>query len=408
MKQYIVFVVLLFASFPAISEEYSNEDYFYSIELPSDFSLADDSEGYDALFQNEAADAFYEVTVFDLEVASGYGELFDEIVARFEGKGSYAKTTFCQYDAARGTVTFTMDGYPLKMDLIVTEDPYFYYVVMGYSLSSSFNKYQKTLASISQSFKIHYDDEVYGNDSTTATTKEPENKLIEEKNTKTSGTKGTYDELRPSWDKYKPVFQFLKSDLRKAQEELDDIANSNSWERYGVDPYGPDANAKFWHQFYIDMYKKNYYRVNTVVDWFKEKAKSEGWSSYDLAVNVIKALQSIVYGSPEKLAEPSDKSASELGFFTPNEVAYYNKGDCDTKSLFIVLILKRLGYDAAMFYSEVYSHAMVALNINATGTYMSYKGKKYYFVESTYPGWAIGQISEDWNDVSNWYLLPIN
>ncbi len=408
MKKYALFLALLLAAFAAHAGEYMNEDYYYSIELPEDFSLTDDSEGYDALFENDTSEAFYEVTVFDLEAAKDYGELFEAIVERFEAKGSYSKTTFCRYDAARGTVSFTMDGYPIKMDLIVTEDPYFFYVAMAYTLSSTYGKYKASLDSITRSFKIHYDDEVYANDtdSSDAVTK-VENKEVETKNKKYASD-GTYDELRPSWDKYKPVFQFLKADLRKAQEELEEIANTNSWERYGVDPYGPDANAKFWHQFYIDMYKKNYYRVSQVTDWFEEKAKTEKWSSYDLAVNVIKALQSIVYGSPEKIAEPADAAASELGFFAPNEVAYYNSGDCDTKSLFIVLILKRLGYDAVMFYSEVYSHAMVGLNINATGTYMAYKGKKYYFVESTYPGWAIGQISEDWDDVSNWYLLPIN
>jgi hypothetical protein len=361
------------------------------------------------LFENSASEAFYEVTVFDLESAGGYQDLFKTIMERFEAKGNFSKTTFCRYDAARGTISFDMEGYPVKMDLIVTEDAYFFYVAMGYSTSGSFNKYKDTLASISQSFKIHYDDAVYGNDSSAIATKQAENKNFDKKNSKYATGATGYDELRPSWDKYKPVFQFLKADLKKAQQELDEIANSNSWERYGIDPYGPDANANFWHQFYIDMYKKNYYRVNQVTDWFKEKAKTEKWSSYDLAVNVIKALQSIVYGSPEKLAEkPADASAITLGFFTPNEVAYYNSGDCDTKSLFIVLILKRLGYDALMLYSEVYSHAMVGLAINATGTYASYKGKKYYFVESTYPGWAIGQVSEDWNDLSNWYILPIN
>ena len=73
----------------------------------------------------------------------------------------------------------------------------------------------------------------------------------------------------------------------------------------------------------------------------------------------------------------------------------------------MIIILRRLGFDAVMYHSVDYAHAMVGLNINATGTYKTYNGKKYYFVESTYPGWKIGDLPPNMNDTKKWRIIPI-
>ena len=73
----------------------------------------------------------------------------------------------------------------------------------------------------------------------------------------------------------------------------------------------------------------------------------------------------------------------------------------------MVIILRRLGYDAVMFHSSHYAHAMVGINLNAAGAYKTYNGKKYYFIETTYPSWQIGAIPPEMNNVSNWRVIPI-
>ena len=117
-------------------------------------------------------------------------------------------------------------------------------------------------------------------------------------------------------------------------------------------------------------------------------------------------VQVIPYERPKNIANPNSGSGI-LDFFSPNEIAYYDKGDCDTKSLFMVIILRRLGFDAVMYHSAYYGHAMVGLNINASGVYKTYNGNKYYFIESTYPGWKIGDIPPNMSDTDKWRLIPI-
>ena len=69
------------------------------------------------------------------------------------------------------------------------------------------------------------------------------------------------------------------------------------------------------------------------------------------------------------------------------------KGDCEDTSFLMTSILKALNIDAViLIYSD---HAAVGVACNGcSGTYYAYKGKNYFFLETTgAPGsWQIGQI----------------
>jgi hypothetical protein len=47
---------------------------------------------------------------------------------------------------------------------------------------------------------------------------------------------------------------------------------------------------------------------------------------------------------------------------------------------------------------------MLGIAINARGNFKSQGGKNYYFVETTYPGWNIGDIDPKMNNLSLWYV----
>ncbi|MBU0460882.1 MAG: hypothetical protein KJ771_08825 [Nanoarchaeota archaeon] len=70
-----------------------------------------------------------------------------------------------------------------------------------------------------------------------------------------------------------------------------------------------------------------------------------------------------------------------------------HKGDCEDTSFLMVAVLKALNIDSViLIYSD---HAAVGVACNGcSGTYYNYRGKKFYFLESTSaPGqWELGQI----------------
>lgn len=214
------------------------------------------------------------------------------------------------------------------------------------------------------------------------------------------------------WDGSAEQFEFSIFDLAKSKSELAEIGEYtgnywNGWSYFDINTKNePDYQFVFWSKFYQEMYNKNYNRVDNVYDYFKKVTQTQKISSYGLAVEIMKCIQVIEYERPYNIA-PKNSAPNLLDFFTPNQVAYHRKGDCDTKSVFMVILLRRMGYDALLYHSAYYKHVMVGININGSGKYKTYNGSKYYFIESTYPGWRIGDVPPEMSDLDKWRIVPI-
>lgn len=58
--------------------------------------------------------------------------------------------------------------------------------------------------------------------------------------------------------------------------------------------------------------------------------------------------------------------------------------------------------------SGYYKHAMLGIYVSARGEYKMISGKKYYFLETTYPGWSIGELPPDFRNKRYWYISEID
>ena len=84
MKRYIAFLFLFsFINSGLFGLHYYSKDYYYSIDLPDTWEIADDSKKYDAFFRNDKKDTFAEVCVFKLSYAKDINEMLDFFIKRF-------------------------------------------------------------------------------------------------------------------------------------------------------------------------------------------------------------------------------------------------------------------------------------------------------------------------------------
>jgi hypothetical protein len=67
-----------------------------------------------------------------------------------------------------------------------------------------------------------------------------------------------------------------------------------------------------------------------------------------------------------------------------------------------------MGVDCAMLWSYKYKHAMLGINLSGRGNYLSANGKKYYFLETTYPEWNIGDLPPEFNNTRFWFIEEID
>lgn len=108
-------------------------------------------------------------------------------------------------------------------------------------------------------------------------------------------------------------------------------------------------------------------------------------------------IQNINYAIPE----------DGMGVLPPIVTLAKSYGDCDTKALLLYILLRRQNIDCVFMWSGYYTHAMLGVNIPATGGYKWYEGVKYYFLEVTSPEWAPGQLPPDVSNPDYWFVFDL-
>lgn len=77
-------------------------------------------------------------------------------------------------------------------------------------------------------------------------------------------------------------------------------------------------------------------------------------------------------------------SVEPAGVYTPAEFICTMKGDCDTRTLFLFTLMKKMGYDVAILNGP--GHSMLGCNLvpdNPASPYLSNYTSRYYFWETT-------------------------
>lgn len=137
--------------------------------------------------------------------------------------------------------------------------------------------------------------------------------------------------------------------------------------------------------------------LQLVADGFLSIAEEYKLNDQDLLNMIIIFVQSIEYQIPE----------NRLGLLAPLQTLAEEYADCDTASLLLYTLLDKIGYRVGIYYSRAYRHAMLGINMNATGYYKEHNLLRYYFLEVTNKGWQLGQIAADMTDLEKWFFIDL-
>ena len=81
---------------------------------------------------------------------------------------------------------------------------------------------------------------------------------------------------------------------------------------------------------------------------------------------------------------------------------YELNGDCDTRAVILYELLNRMGYETIIVVSREYGHAMIAVDLPIIGDHIEYKGRHYYFWETTAKGWKAGMLPPSYPQIPYW------
>jgi hypothetical protein len=173
-----------------------------------------------------------------------------------------------------------------------------------------------------------------------------------------------------------------------------------------VDPY-LGGYESYWTDVYRQIVLDSRGHLNDLLDSIRVQSKD--LQGLALAEFVVSFVQDIPYSYvvPEDCGAQYDPDTPcvpnvRFGILSPYEFLHTESGDCDTRALLIYELLRELGFDPMIVISRHYAHAMLALNYPATGDYLTYQGKRYYFWETTARGWKLGMLPPDNAHIPYW------
>ncbi|HYO52515.1 transglutaminase domain-containing protein [Archangium sp.] len=171
-------------------------------------------------------------------------------------------------------------------------------------------------------------------------------------------------------------------------------------------PLGP---ARFTYQappecqedmrcIYAELMRSNAVPVRALGTRFVEHIRAQRLDPLQAAELIITFVQRIHYVEPDN---------QPFGVLPPALVAARDEGDCDSKAVLAVMLLRQAGIDAAILYSDPLSHAAVGVGLPVRGPTFRLGGHGYRYAELTTEGWPLGMIPPQHDKPHLWKVLPL-
>ncbi|XXF76799.1 hypothetical protein P2318_27635 [Myxococcaceae bacterium GXIMD 01537] len=187
-----------------------------------------------------------------------------------------------------------------------------------------------------------------------------------------------------------------------AQLEREHVAYG---ERMGFKMLGPD---RFTYQappgcredmrcIYAELMRTNAGPVNALGERFVTHIRARQLDTAQAADLILGFVQRIHYELPQ---------GAPFGIVPPALVPALDQGDCDSKAVLAVMLLRQAGIDATVLYSDPLSHAAVGVGLPGSGTALRLGGRTYRYAEVSSEGWPVGMIPPRYDQPRMWRVLP--
>ncbi len=128
--------------------------------------------------------------------------------------------------------------------------------------------------------------------------------------------------------------------------------------------------------------------IHTLAQKFLDAVYEKGYDRDAAVLLAICFVQSLKYTSDE----------INHGYDYPKyplETLYDQGGDCEDTSILLASLVREMGYDCCLVLFDDHLGVGVLGSDDLLGYYYKLNGKKYYYIETTSPGWEIGDLPDE-------------
>ncbi|MBJ6759568.1 transglutaminase domain-containing protein [Myxococcaceae bacterium JPH2] len=152
------------------------------------------------------------------------------------------------------------------------------------------------------------------------------------------------------------------------------------------------------HCIYVELMRTSPGPVRALGERFAASIQARQLDAAQAAQLILGFVQRIRYEVPDD--EP-------FGIVPPALVPAQNRGDCDSKAVLAVMLLRQVGIDAVLLYSDPLAHAAVGVGLPGSGARLKLGGRSYQYAEVTAEGWPPGMVPPRYNMLHLWKVLPL-
>ncbi|MDR0767178.1 MAG: hypothetical protein LBE57_01830, partial [Methanosarcinales archaeon] len=134
--------------------------------------------------------------------------------------------------------------------------------------------------------------------------------------------------------------------------------------------------------------------LRQMIESFKEHGRKNGYTDDEIVMNVITFVQSLPYTFDIDTTGYDDYPRFPL------ETLVDGGGDCEDSAVLAAALLFEMGCDVILI--ELPNHMAMGIKINdeIQGTFWEYNEERYYYIETTYPDWNIGEVPPGYQNLS--------
>ncbi len=376
-----LFLALLFLPCPARAEVLSVKEYGYSLDLPEGWIPFDASDMAKLSFTDPASGAMLQISIFAHERSITAQQMENDLRKQLKGEGSGTVFSFSGRDCYLSDVTFTSAGNPFRGFILVVRaldrggisPPTLDGILIAFAPIERYEKARDDLLSALDSFSP-----------------DQAAKLL-------PGPISQLSDAYPDDDRKTLAIQFLGETLPvtvgKGEQESEQALVEREARLLASYKAG---QIPAWQRFYRMIFRDGYHRLDGILAGLKREMEARGVAPQDTPTTLLCWIQGFTFQRTGTLSD----------FLSPIAVAASEAGDCDSRALLYAALLDQLGYDAMIFVSPRYGHALAGVKLDRQGATISFADKRYIVAEMTEPV-DIGLIAKDMADPTAWIGMPL-
>ncbi|RKH02911.1 hypothetical protein D7V97_27340 [Corallococcus sp. CA053C] len=149
---------------------------------------------------------------------------------------------------------------------------------------------------------------------------------------------------------------------------------------------------------YAELMRSNAEPVRVLGDRFATSIRERNLDAAQATELILGFVRRVHYELPGD--EP-------FGIVPPGLVPAQDRGDCDSKAVLALMLLRQAGVDAVILYSDALAHAAIGVGFPGTGTRIAFGRRGYRYAELTAEGWPLGMIPPQYDKPLLWRVLPL-